>query len=137
MQSTNTILDDLYDAWRNQDLTWFASYLPADFSHVILIPEDVHPLGGVRHGKRDAIDRLARIVEDYEFEQFDTSGLLAAKARAAVEIPLRYRLRQSGARLETSLVDVWTFEAGWPVQLVEYHDIARIRSFVATLPSPQ
>ena len=26
MQSTNTILDDLYDAWRNQDLTWFASY---------------------------------------------------------------------------------------------------------------
>ena len=36
MQSTDTILDDLYDAWRNQDLDRFASYLPADFSHVIL-----------------------------------------------------------------------------------------------------
>jgi ketosteroid isomerase-like protein len=84
---------------------------------------------------RDALDRLARIVEDYEFEQFDTSGLLAAKSRAAVEIPLRYCHRQSGARLETSLVDIWTFEAGWPVQLVEYHDIARIRSFMATLPA--
>ena len=104
---------------------------------MILIPQDVHPLGGVRHGKRDALDRLTRIVADYEFEHFDTSGLLAAKVRAAVEIPLRYRHRQSGARLETSLVDVWTFEAGWPVQLVEYHNIARIRSFVATLPSPQ
>ena len=88
MQSINTILDDLYDAWRHQDLTWLASYLPADFSHVILIPEDIHPLGGVRQGNREALDRLARIVADYEFEQFDTSGLLAAKTRAAVEIPL-------------------------------------------------
>ena len=48
MQSTDTILDDLYVAWRNQDLDRFASYLPADFSHVMLIPEDVHPLGGAR-----------------------------------------------------------------------------------------
>ncbi|MBE3111057.1 MAG: hypothetical protein IMZ46_11200 [Acidobacteria bacterium] len=56
---------------------------------MILIPQDVHPLGGVRHGKRDALDRLTRIVADYEFEHFDTSGLLAAKSRAAVEIPLR------------------------------------------------
>jgi ketosteroid isomerase-like protein len=137
VQSINTILDDLYDAWRHQDLTWLASYLPADFSHVILIPEDIHPLGGVRQGKREALDRLARIVADYEFEQFDTSGLLAAKTRAAVEIPLRYRHRQSGARLETSLVDIWTFEAGWPVQLIEYHDVARIRSFMASLPESE
>ena len=135
MQSTDTILDDLYDAWRNQDLDRFGSYLPADFSHVILIPEDVHPLGGARRGKRDTLDRLACIIADYEFEHFDTSGLLAAKARAAVEVPLRYRHRQSGARLETSLVNIWTFEAGWPVQLMEYHDVARIRSFMAALPA--
>jgi ketosteroid isomerase-like protein len=137
VQSINTILDDLYDAWRHQDLTWLASYLPADFSHVILIPEDIHPLGGPRRGKRDSLDRLACIIADYEFEHFDTSGLLAAKTRAAVEVPLRYRHRQSGARLETSLVNIWTFEAGWPVQLIEYHDVARIRSFMASLPESE
>ena len=104
MQSTDTILDDLYVAWRNQDLDRFASYLPADFSHVMLIPEAPR--------RRAAFYRLACIIADYEFEHFDTSGLLAAKTRAAVEVPLHYRHRQSGARLETSLVNIWTFEAG-------------------------
>lgn len=35
--------------------------------------------------------------------------------RAALEIPLHYRHRETGAPLETMMVSFWTFEDGWPV----------------------
>ncbi len=38
MAKTETILGDIYDAWRAQDLEWLASYLPDDFSHTVYIP---------------------------------------------------------------------------------------------------
>jgi hypothetical protein len=27
------------------------------------------------------------------------------------------------------IVNFWTFEDGWPIQLAEYHDIERIQAF--------
>jgi len=52
---TETILDEIYDAWRDHDLERLASYLPDEFSHVIHIPPDVYPLGGVCQGKKAAL----------------------------------------------------------------------------------
>ena len=46
MTKIETIISDIYDAWRAQDLEWLASYLPEDFSHTVYIPPEVHPLGG-------------------------------------------------------------------------------------------
>jgi len=53
--------------------------------------------------------------------------------RAGVEIPIRYRHRQTGAQLETMIANFWTFEEGWPVKLTEYHDIGRIQRFTASV----
>ena len=35
MTKMETIISDIYDTWRAQDLDWLASYLPDDFSHMI------------------------------------------------------------------------------------------------------
>ena len=67
-----------------------ATYLPDDFCHVIHIPADLHPLGGTRQGKKDAIERLQLIVEQFDFVVFDTSDLLIERNRAAVEVPIHY-----------------------------------------------
>ena len=130
-KTVGAILGDIYDAWRAQDLDWMASYLPDDFCHVIYIPADLHPLGGTRQGKKVAIERWQLIVAQFDFVGFDTSDLLIERNRAAVEIPIHYRHRETGAPLESTKANFWTLEDGWPVKLTEYHDIARVQAFVA------
>ena len=71
------------------------------------------------------------IVEQFDFVVFDTSDLLIERNRAAVEVPIHYRHRESGAPFESTKANFWTLEDGWPVKLTEYHDIARVQAFVA------
>jgi ketosteroid isomerase-like protein len=123
------ILGDIYDAWRAQDLDWLASYLPDDFCHVMHIPPGVYPLGGARCGKKVALERWGLILERYDIVGFDTSDLMIEKNRAAVEIPMHYRHRGTGAPLETIKANFWTFEEGWPVRLTEYYDVAHLQSY--------
>lgn len=66
MTKTETIITDIYDSWRAQDLDLLASYLPDDFSHMIHIPTEVHPLGGLCRGKMAALDRLGIIAAQFE-----------------------------------------------------------------------
>ena len=133
MTKTETVIGDIYDAWRAQDLDWLASYLPDDFCHMIHIPTEIHPLGGACRGKAAAIERLGLIAAQFDFLRFDTSDLIIHKERAGLEIPIHYRHRETGTQLETMIANFWTFEDGWPVKLTEYHDIARIQAFTASL----
>jgi len=133
MTKPETILCEIYDAWRAQDLEWLASYLPVDFCHVIHIPAEIHPLGGVARGKDAAIERLAVIADDFDFLRFDTSGLITQKDKAAVEISIHYRHRETGTALETTIGNFWTFEDGWPVRLSEYHNLVRLQEFKHSL----
>jgi ketosteroid isomerase-like protein len=129
-KTTETVLRDIYDAWRAQDLDWLASYLPDDFCHVVKIPIEIHPLGGACNGKHAALERLRLITVEFDFLKFDTSDLMIGRNRAAVEIPIRYRHRETGVPLESIFVNFWTLEEGWPVRPTEYHDIGRIQAFV-------
>lgn len=133
MTNPETIVSEFYDAWRAQDMEWLASYLPDDFLHIIQIPTDIHPLGGISRGKAPSVKRLAVIADDFEILEFDTSGLMIQDERAGVEIPVRYRHRETGVGLGTTIANFWLFEDGWPVKLTEYHDIGRIPTFAKTV----
>jgi len=54
------------------------------------------------------------IAEQFDFVQFDTSELLIEKNRAAVEVPIRYRHRNTGALFESTKANFWRLEDGWP-----------------------
>ena len=95
-----------------QNLDWMAIYRPDDFCHVIHIPVHLHPLGGTRCGKKEALERLQLIVEQFDFVVFDTSDLLIERNRAAVEVPIHYRHRESGAPFESTKVNFRTLEDG-------------------------
>ncbi|MGA8434597.1 MAG: nuclear transport factor 2 family protein, partial [Methyloceanibacter sp.] len=116
-----------------QNLDWLGSYLPDDFCHVIDIPVELHPLGGTRRGKKEALARLQLIVAQFHFDEIDTSDLLIERNRAAVEVPIRYRHRETGAPFESTKSNFWTLEDGWPVKLTEYHAIARVQAFVSAV----
>ena len=136
MTKTATVIGDIYDAWRTQDVEWLASYLPEDFHHIIHIPVDMHPLGGTRLGKAATIERLKMVTVQFDFLRFDTSDLMIQRDRAGLEIPVHYRHRETGRNLQTTIANFWTFEDGWPVRLVEYHDLGRIQAFVSEMIGP-
>jgi len=46
-------------------------------------------------GKAAAIERLAVIADDFDFLRFDTGGLIAQEDKAAVEIFIHYRHRET------------------------------------------
>src|SRR3989304_6586286 len=133
MTKTETIIADIYDAWRAQDLEGLEGSLPADFTHMIYLPAEVPPLGGLCRGKAAALERLGLIAHQFDFLRFDTSGLMIQKNRIGIEIPIHYRHRETGMQLETIIVNFWTFEDGWPVRLAEYTAVGRIQAFSANL----
>jgi len=56
---------------------------------------------------------------------------LIERNRAAVEVPIRYRHRETGALFESTKSNFWTLEDGWPVKLT--HAIARIQAFASAV----
>jgi ketosteroid isomerase-like protein len=81
------------------------------------------PLGGARKGKREAIERWAVLLARYEILRYETDDIIIERNRAAVEIPMHYRDRETGTVLETTKANFWTMEDGWPVRLTEYYDL--------------
>ncbi|HSD92217.1 MAG TPA: nuclear transport factor 2 family protein [Methyloceanibacter sp.] len=133
MTKTESIINDIYDAWRAQDVAWLGTYLPDDFSHMVYVPKEIHPLGGLRNGKADVLERYAIVAGTHDLLRYDTSDLMIHKSRAALEIVGHYRHKATGLQIETTIVNFWTFEDGWSVKLAEYHDIDRIQAFTAKL----
>jgi ketosteroid isomerase-like protein len=130
MLKSGAILNDIYDAYRVQNLEWLASYLPNDFCHVVHVPKSVHPLAGACQGKQAVLERWRICVAPYDFLAFDINTLLVEEDRAAVEIAFRYRHKATGVELVTTKANVWVLEEGWPVRLTEYYDVAKLQSFI-------
>ena len=133
MSKTGAILNDIYDAYRAQNLDWLATYLPDDFCHVMHFPTVLHPLAGACQGKQAVLDRWRLYLAPLEILRFDTSGLMIENDRAAVEIPLHYRHKATGAELTTTKANIWTLEEGWPVKLAEYYDLTPLQVFAQTI----
>jgi len=132
-QTMQTILGDIYDAWRKQDLDWLGTYLPDDFCHVMHLPPDLCPEAGPCQGKPRVMERWRALLPTFDVLRYDTSNLMISKNGAAAEIVMQYRHRPSGEVLDATKANFWTFEAGWPIKLTEYYDIAAIASVRARL----
>lgn len=126
---TKKILSEIYDAWRARDLERAARLLADDFSLIIKVPVTVHPLGGPCRGKQAALERLRAILEQFEFLAYEPGELIVTGERAAAEVRLHYRQKETGEELETTLGHFWTVRGGKAVSLVEYHDLGRVQAF--------
>ena len=133
MSKAGAILNDIYDAYRAQNLDWLGTYLPDDFCHVLHVPTTVYPLAGPCQGKQAVLDRMRVCIAPYEFLSFDITTLLIEADRAAVEIAFRYRHKATGKELQTIKANVWVLEEGWPVKLTEYYDVGALQAFIQTI----
>ena len=92
------------------------------------IPVAVCAIGGPCEGKLQVLERWRSVVPQFDILRFDTSNLLINKNGAAAEITLQYRFKPSGEVLDTTKANFWAFEAGWPVKLTEYYDVAALEA---------
>lgn len=125
-----SILADIYDAWRAHDLDWLASYLPADFTHTMNIPEDMLSSGGCRLGKGEALRRLGEIFDSFDAQYLEPGEIAINGAQAIVTVHTRCKHRHSGKWLETRKQHIWRLEDGWPVDLSEVYDLAQFEAFM-------
>jgi ketosteroid isomerase-like protein len=128
--SAQSLLTDIYDAWRAHDLALLATYLPDDFSHFINIPTEMHPLGEVRRGKVAVLERFELIFQQFDTKRLETGPIAPSTHGVAVEVRTRCRHRPTGAWLDTTKSNLWTLEDGWPVKLFEHYDLDRFRAFM-------
>jgi ketosteroid isomerase-like protein len=133
MSKPDNIISDIYDAWRMQDLEWLASYLPDDFCHVMYFPTELHPLAGECRGKTHVLERWRLYMAPLDFLRFQTNALIVAKDRAAAEIDLHHRHRETGCDLKTVKANFRMLEEGWPVRLTEYYDVGTLEAFAANI----
>jgi ketosteroid isomerase-like protein len=127
--SAQSLLTDIYDAWRANDLDRFATYLPDDFSHYINIPVELHPLGEARHGKAAALERLKQIFQQFQMQRLETASIAVGDNSATVEVRKICLHRESGVLFDISKMDLWTLEGGWPVKLFEHYDLDQFKAF--------
>jgi ketosteroid isomerase-like protein len=93
MTKAETIIRDIYDAWRAHDLEWLASYLPEDFSHMVYVPKEIHPLGGLRHGKAAALQRWTQVSQEFDLlRNLRRSRGRGARRSRCVRTQARWRL---------------------------------------------
>lgn len=127
--TTGEIVGEIYAAWRARDLRRTALHLSEDFSHIIKVPLIIHPLGGARHGKQAALDRMQAIIAQFDFAAYTPDELIVTGERAATQVDLTYVHRESGEPLETTTAHFWTLRQGRVVELVEYHDPVKLQNF--------
>jgi ketosteroid isomerase-like protein len=77
------------------------------------------------------LERWRGYMQLFDYLRFETTTLMVAKDRAAVEVNLHYRHRETGCDLKTVKANFWTMEEGWPVRLTEYYDVDCIDAFAA------
>ncbi len=125
-----TNLFDIYDAWRDHDLDRLASYLPSDFSHHLNIPVEMLSVGGMRHGKAAAIERLAQIFDSFDTQCIEPGPISLDDIGASVDVQSHCLHRCSQTWLHTTKRHVWLMEDGWPVSLSEFYDLREFEAFM-------
>ena len=127
---TESMLTDIYDAWRLRNLDWLATYLPDDFSHNINIPTELYPLGGLRQGKHATVARLRQIFQEFDTREFEFNLAGADDRGATFEIETRCLHGPTGAWLHSVKRNIWRLENGWPVALDEVYDLESFKAFL-------
>lgn len=123
-------LVEIYDAWRDHDLDRLASYLPYDFAHHLNIPVEIISVGGARHGKKAAIERLRQIFDSFDTQHLEPGPMSLEQIGASLDVQSHCLHRSSQTWLHTTKRHVWLIEDGWPISLSEFYDLQQFEAFM-------
>lgn len=133
MDTTTTLLQAIYKAYREKRLADAISYLADDFRLVVHLPEDALPGGDRPRSKAEAALLFQGFINDYDFLAYDQGPIIVAGDFATSQPQIRYRHKKTGKIIETRLSHTWHVRDGKARLLEERHDIPRVQAFIKSL----
>jgi ketosteroid isomerase-like protein len=123
-----------WEASRGVDADGFLEILAEDVvMRSLLGPPDLHPLAQDRVGREFARDYLESLALNLEMVAFPTEQVVAEGDTVVWIGSCHWRDRKTGAEANTPKADVWRFEDGLAVSVMEYFDtlgFARLNKLV-------
>ena len=126
-------LEGIWAAWRVGNKAATLAWLADDAMYAQHIPADVVPSGGMAIGKRAVSDRLQTLLDLFETIDYDgtVTGVDGPTARG--QVAFRFRHRVTGHEIEATMRMIIKVRNGLIVTLDEFHDVERIRAFMALI----
>lgn len=133
MNNPTTVVAEFFDAWIAGDVDAAVGLLAPDAIYALYIAEDLLPFAGVTRGRGQIASRLHEMRQSWDYERFRPGPLRQDADDEEIvycSVEFRYRHRPSGEQLSGSFRMVWCVRDGFVRSCEEYHDRARVETFL-------
>ncbi|EJL28789.1 ketosteroid isomerase-like protein [Caulobacter sp. AP07] len=127
MSSGNlSVVQQVYERFGAGDVAAILACLTDDVRWEVVGPPDAYPLFGVRTGTAEVLAFFQGVGENEDFTDFSPRRFLAEGDTVVVVGHAAYRLKHTGAQVDTDWVHVFTLRDGKVSGFQEYADSAQI-----------
>jgi ketosteroid isomerase-like protein len=121
-------ITQLYRDYESRNLDKVLNGLPDDFRFEWPFDPTTARYSGICHTKKELLERLKDIAENFQFNAYRATNILVDGDRAAAQLELDLTSVKTGETFSTRIAHFWQFRDGVPIHLVEYTDTAWIAS---------
>ncbi len=120
-----------FAAWSAGDLTSVIDHMSDDCIYDLHVPTDVLPYGGQHEGKAAILDALRSIRAEFHFLVWEMNGLRQDGDIVRGQIIFYFKDRATGEIMDGRSRHLSRVIGGKIVSIDEFHDVEKLRAFVA------
>jgi ketosteroid isomerase-like protein len=124
------LIERAYEARRTEDVEGIISVFHPEGKFELAGSKEVTAVAGIAKGHQALRIALANLIANFEFVQRDIVSMLIDGDRAAVHSRVNLRFVPKDKIATTELLDLWKFENGKIVELVEFADTAFVNDLM-------
>jgi ketosteroid isomerase-like protein len=118
------LIERAYEARRTEDIEGIVGVFHPDGKFELAGSKDATAVAGVAKGHQELRTTLSEFIANFKFIQRDIVSTLIDGNRAAVHSRVKLRFVPKDRTATTEFLDLWKFENGNIVELVEFADTA-------------
>lgn len=129
-EAIKALIDQAYEYRRTKHIEGIMSLFHPDARFELAGSKALTAVAGVSQGHQELRTTLAKLIANFEFEQREIVNIVIENEQAVVHSRVRLRFIPKNFAVTTDLVDIWKFDNGKIVELVEFVDTALINDLV-------
>lgn len=129
-EAIKALIDRAYEARQTESIESIIAIFHPDAKFQLAGAREHTAAVGIAQGHGELRATLAQLVADFQFLQRDIISVLIDGERAAVYSRVKLRFVPKDRTVMTELLDLWKFEDGKIVELVEFVDTALVNEMM-------
>src|ERR1700751_1239978 len=125
-----TIIENAYEARGKDDIDGLMAAFHPDGTFELAGSKALTTVAGASKGHRELRETFAGLITNFQFIQRDIVSFVIDGERACVHSRGKLRLLPRDRTVTTDLVDLWKFEDGKVVELIEFADTALVNDLM-------